>query len=168
MRRTTSLLLAGALALGPNLARAQDEDDSRPYRASKAPKASKASKAEKAEKAEQEADEAESEEERDSGEVMDNVPTFLTSFPPHRYSYIVGGAFLVGGLAFAFSAQGEARRSDTITSAVETQNARVNARASAAMASVMLSLAAATLIYAFILEFLPEPVAEKASLTFHF
>lgn len=96
------------------------------------------------------------------------VQTFLTTFPPRRYTYIVGGAFLVGGLAFAFAAQGEARRSDTITSAVEAQSALVNARAAAATSSVMYCLAGATLAYALMLEFLPENVAEKASLTFHF
>lgn len=94
--------------------------------------------------------------------------TFLTSFPPRRYTYILGGAFVVGGLAFAFSAQGEAKRFDTIQNAADAQAALVGARASAATASVMFSLAAATLVYAVVLEFLPEPVAQKASLTFHF
>ena len=157
MRRTTSLLLLGALVGVPNLALAQEEEAD----------AEASSKSAKVSKQDKETDAAEAEEE-EGDEPSVQVPTFLTSFPPHRYTYIIGGAFLVGGLAFAFSAQGEAKRSDTITSAVEAQNAVVNARASAAMASVMYGLAAATLVYAFILEFLPEPVAAKATLTFHF
>lgn len=146
MRRTTSLLLMGALLL--NSGRAQAEEDQAP------------------EKAAAPAEKATAEAEEELPEVKE--ATFLTAFPPRRYTYIVGGAFLIGGLAFAFSAQGEAKRSETITSAVEAQNALVNARASAATASVMYGLAAATVAYALLLEFLPEPVAEKASLTLRF
>jgi hypothetical protein len=175
MRRTTSLLLIAALTLGPSLARADDEDE-QDAAAEKKAEEEKAERAEKR-KARKLAKEAKEKEEakEEEGEVEDEdeakpieVPAFLTTFPPRRATYIIGGAFLVGGLAFAFSAQGEAKRSETITSAVEAQNALVNARASAATASVMYGLAAATLAYALMLEFLPEQVAEKASLTFHF
>lgn len=160
MWRTTSLVLISALALAPAAARAADEDEAEAAEKDESADTSK----EKKQVAEADAESEEEEAEEDPSKAA----TFLTSFPPRRYTYILGGAFVVGGLAFAFSAQGEAKRSDTITSAAEAQAALVNARASAAMASVMYGLAAATLIYAFVLEFLPEPVAEKASLTFHF
>jgi flagellar biosynthesis GTPase FlhF len=198
MRRTTSLVLVAALALGPGLARADDEDEDRPAKkidkkhkkaAAKeesedeeekpAKKKKAAAKEEKEESDDQDEkvekkhkkvakEDAEDEEEPEEEAKPIEVPAFLTTFPPRRATYIIGGAFLVGGLAFAFSAQGEAKRTETITSAVEAQNALVNARASAATASVFYGLAAATLAYALMLEFLPEPVAEKASLTFHF
>jgi preprotein translocase subunit SecG len=152
MRSTPSLLLLAALALGPAVAFAADDDEASDEKSDK--------------RAEKKAAQDEAEEE--DVEAPAATPTFLTTFPPHRYTYIAGGAFIVGGLAFAFAAQGEAKRSDTITSAVESQNALNNARASAAMSSVFWALAASTLIYAFVLEFLPEKVAEKASLTLHF
>jgi archaellum component FlaD/FlaE len=197
MRRTTSLLLIGALALGPGLARADDENDDEAKPAKKVDKKHKKAAKEEATEDEEKVvskrhkkaavkEEGEDEEEKvekkhkkvvkedaeDEEEAEDEkpveVPAFLTSFPPRRATYIIGGAFLVGGLAFAFSAQGEAKRTETITSAVEAQNALVNARASAATASVFYGLAVATFAYAIMLEFLPEPLAEKASLTFHF
>ena len=164
------MLLVAALVLGPGFARAQDDDETeeaKPKKKSKvasdAPRdeEAKSDSGERGEGEESEAEEAES-------DPLEKIPALQVAFPPRRYNYILGGAFFVGGLAFAFSAQGEAKRSDTITSAVEAQNALVNARASAATASVLYAFAAATLAYALMLEFLPEPVAEKAALTFHF
>lgn len=161
MRSTPSLLLLAALALGPALAFAAEDDEAASDEKAEADE-EKPAKKRTAKKVVEEAEEEEADEE------PAKTPTFLVSFPPHRYTYIAGGAFIVGGLAFAFAAQGEAKRSDTITSAVESQTALNNARASAAMSSVFWALAASTLVYAFILEFLPEQVAEKATLTFHF
>jgi hypothetical protein len=89
-------------------------------------------------------------------------------FARHRYGYVIGGGFLVAGLAFAYSAQGEAKRAETIGTAREASQALENARASAATANVIYGAAAATLAVALLFEILPEPVAEKASLTFHF
>ncbi|MBS1153336.1 MAG: hypothetical protein H6Q89_5034 [Myxococcaceae bacterium] len=96
----------------------------------------------------------------------DDKPT--TGFARHRYGYVIGGGFLVTGLAFAYSAQGEAKRAETIGSAREATQALDNARASAATANVIYGAAAVTLAVALLFEVLPEPVAEKASLTFHF
>ena len=89
-------------------------------------------------------------------------------FPRHRYGYVIGGGFLVAGLVFAYSAQGEAKRAETIGTAREASQALDNARASAATANVIYGAAAASLVVALLFEILPEPVAEKASLTFHF
>jgi hypothetical protein len=164
MRSTPSLLLLAVLALGPAIAFAA-EDDEASERSSKADAdgadEEKPSKKRSAKKVEEE-------EEEEADEQPAATPTFLTTFPPHRYTYIASGAFIVGGLVFAFAAQGEAKRSDTLTSAVESQNALNSARASAAMSSVFWALAASTLVSAVVLEFLPEKVAEKATLTFHF
>jgi hypothetical protein len=89
-------------------------------------------------------------------------------FRRHRYAYFLGGGFLVAGLAFAYSAQGEAKRAETILSAREAAQALDNARASAATSNVLYGVAAATLLVALIFELLPAPAAENASLTFHF
>ena len=89
-------------------------------------------------------------------------------FPRHRYGYVIGGGFLVAGLAFAYSAQGEAKRAETIGTAREASQALENARASAATANVIFGAAAVSLVVALLFEALPEPIAEKASLTFHF
>ncbi|GEM_PF-3281128 len=99
-------------------------------------------------------------------EKADDKPS--AGFARHRYGYIIGGGFLVAGLAFAYSAQGEAKRAETIGSAREASQALDNARASAATANVIYGVATATLVVALLFEFLPEPIAQKASLTFHF
>lgn len=88
--------------------------------------------------------------------------------PPRRYAYVLGAIIGGTGLVFAYQAQGEAKRAETITSALEAQRAVNNARASAALANVMYGLAAAAIVIALVLEFIPEPIAEKAALTFHF
>lgn len=88
--------------------------------------------------------------------------------PPRRYAYVIGAIIGGTGLVFAYQAQGEAKRAETITSALEAQRAVGNARASAALANVMYGLAGAAILLALILELLPEPAAEKAALTFHF
>jgi hypothetical protein len=90
------------------------------------------------------------------------------ALPPHRYAYFIGAAFLVGGLAFTYSAQSEAKRAETIGIASEASAALNNARAAAATSNVMYGLAATSLAVALLFEVLPEPAAQKASLTFHF
>ncbi len=92
----------------------------------------------------------------------------LSGFARHRYGYIIGAGFLVTGLAFAYSSQGEAKRAETIGTAREAAQALENARASAATANVAYGMAIAALAVTLLFEILPEPVAEKASLTFHF
>ncbi len=88
--------------------------------------------------------------------------------PRYRYAYLVGGGLVVAGLAFAYSAQGEAKRAETIGTAREAAQALETARASAATANVIYGAAAATLVAALLFEILPQSVAQKASLTFHF
>lgn len=88
--------------------------------------------------------------------------------PPRRYAYVLGAIIGGTGLVFAYQAQGEAKRAETITSALEAQRAVNNARASAAVANVMYGLAATAVVIALVLEFIPEPLAEKAALTFRF
>jgi hypothetical protein len=96
------------------------------------------------------------------------VEALSKSVPPRRYAYVIGAIIGGTGLVFAYQAQGEAKRAETITSALEAQRAVNNARASAALANVLYGLAAAAVLLAVLLEFIPEPVAEKAALTFHF
>lgn len=96
------------------------------------------------------------------------VEAINRNVPPRRYAYVLGAIIGGTGLVFAYQAQGEAKRAETITSALEAQRAVNNARASAAVANVMYGLAAAAVVIAIVLEFIPEPVAEKAALTFRF
>ena len=86
----------------------------------------------------------------------------------HRVAFVAGGVLLLGGAAFGFLAQGESDRARTLSSARESSAALGRSQASAATANVLYGVAGATLLYALVLEFLPEPAAEKASLTFHF
>ncbi len=86
----------------------------------------------------------------------------------HRYAFVAGGVLLLGGAGFGYFAQGESIRARTLSSARESSAALDRARAHAATANVLYGVAGATLLYGLVLEFLPEPAAEKASLTFHF
>jgi len=115
---------------------------------------------------------AEEEEEDDDVSFEDNPSKMFEvlnkAVPPRRYAYVIGAVVGGVGLVFAYQAQGEAKRAETIVSALESQRAVNNARASAALANVMYGLAAAAVLLALVLEFIPEPVAEKAALTFRF
>ena len=116
---------------------------------------------------------AEKKEEEEGGEeeIASPLLQYLPAIPTlsvHRYAYVGGGVLLLGAFAFSYSAQGQAKRADTITSARESEAMLGQARASAATANVLYGLATATIAYAVAMEFLPEPAAEKASLTFHF
>lgn len=95
-------------------------------------------------------------------------PAPKAGFPRHRYGYVLGGGFFVAGLAFAYSAQGEGKRAETIGTAREASQALENARASAATANVIYGVAAVTLAITLAFELLPRSIAERASLTFHF
>ncbi len=75
---------------------------------------------------------------------------------------------LFGGLAFAYSAQGEAKRAETVSSAREMSRVLEGAQASAATANLLYVLAAVTIGYAAVIEALPPSAAEKATLTLHF
>jgi hypothetical protein len=86
----------------------------------------------------------------------------------HRYAFVAGGVLLLGGLGFGYFAQGEAGRARTLGSASEASAALSRAHAQAATANMLYGVAGATLLYGLVLELLPEPAAEKASLTFHF
>jgi hypothetical protein len=112
------------------------------------------------------------EEEEDDSDFEDSPSKWIESFnrnvPPRRYAYVLGAVLGGTGAVFAYQAQGEAKRAETIGSALEAQRAINSARASAALANVMFGLAIAAVVLAIVLEFIPEPVAEKASLTFHF
>ncbi len=86
----------------------------------------------------------------------------------HRFAFAAGGVLLLGGLGFGYFSQGEAARARNLGSASEAGAALDRARTQAATANVLYGLAGATLLYGLVLELLPEPAAEKASLTFHF
>ena len=193
MRRTLPLLVSLLLAL-PSSARAQDEDtdaDDEEAKPKKKPKGDSAEQPEmrfddlelpkrkkksntrttiKGPAVEKSVTKPEKTPAAETPEISekpeDDKPS--AGFLRHRYGYVIGGGFLVAGLAFAYSAQGEAKRAETIGTAREASQALENARASAATANVIFGAAAASLVVALLFEILPEPIAEKASLTFHF
>lgn len=86
----------------------------------------------------------------------------------HRYAYVAGGLVLLGGVGFGFFSRGEAKRAASLESARESRVALDRARAAAATSNVMYGVAGLTLAYGLLLEFLPEPAADAASLTYHF
>jgi hypothetical protein len=86
----------------------------------------------------------------------------------HRYAFVAGGLLALGGAGFGYLAHGESQRARTLSSARDSSAAFDRARASAATANVLYGVAGLTLAYGLVLELLPEPAAEKASLTFHF
>ena len=85
-----------------------------------------------------------------------------------RYAYLGSGLLFVTGVVLAYSANGQALRAETITSAREATRALDDARQAALGANLCYAAAGLTLGYALVLEFLPEPAAERARLTFHF
>ncbi|HEX8821970.1 MAG TPA: hypothetical protein VF794_18730 [Archangium sp.] len=99
-----------------------------------------------------------------------DAPTAQVSsgFPGHRYAFVAGGLVLLGGAAFGYFAHGESQRARTLSSARESGVAYDRARTHAATANVLYGVAGLSLAYGLVLELLPEPAAEKASLTFHF
>jgi hypothetical protein len=86
----------------------------------------------------------------------------------HRYAYVAGGLLLVGGVGFGYFSRGEARRAESLESARESSAALNRARTAAATSNVMYGVAGLTLAYGLLLELLPEPAADAASLTYHF
>jgi hypothetical protein len=86
----------------------------------------------------------------------------------HRYAYVAGGVLLLGGVGFGYFSRGEAKRAESLETARESRVALDRARATAATANLMYGVAGLTLAYGLLLELLPEPAADAASLTFHF
>jgi hypothetical protein len=86
----------------------------------------------------------------------------------HRYAFVAGGLLALGGAGFGYLAHGESQRARTLSSARESSVALDRARTNAATANVLYGVAGLTVAYGLVLELLPEPAAEKASLTFHF
>jgi hypothetical protein len=87
---------------------------------------------------------------------------------PHRAAYLGGGLLLLGGAGMGLLARSEATRAQSLTSAQETAVAVQRAEQAAASANLLYGAAGLTLAYGLLLELLPDPIAEKASLTFHF
>ena len=73
-----------------------------------------------------------------------------------------------GASGFGYFSRGEARRAESLESARESSAALNRARTAAATSNVMYGVAGLTLAYGLLLEFLPEPAADAASLTYHF
>lgn len=149
------------LLLGPPPVRAGEASDSTPTTPDKTKSAprgsgSKASPSTRAEKA------------KDSTPLIAERPKEKEDPKYHRYAFLGAGALGAGGLVFSFIAHGQQERAKTLSSAGESARTIEDARQSAATANVLYALAGATLVYALVLEFLPRPEAEKASLTFHF
>ena len=86
----------------------------------------------------------------------------------HRYAFVAGGILLAGGVAVGYLAQGEARRAQSLESARDSREALERARTTAATSNLLYAVAGVTLVYGLVLELLPEPAADAASLTFHF
>ncbi|WP_426751664.1 hypothetical protein [Myxococcus sp. Y35] len=86
----------------------------------------------------------------------------------HRYAYVAGGVLALGGLGLGFVAQGESRRSQRLTSAREARASLDRARTAAATANVLYAAAGAAVLYGLLVELLPEPAAEAATLTYRF
>jgi hypothetical protein len=86
----------------------------------------------------------------------------------HRYAYIASGGLLLAGVGFGYFSRGEAKRAQGLESAREAQTALERSRTAAATANVMYGVAGLTLAYGLLLELLPEPAADAASLTYHF
>ncbi|HEX8698045.1 MAG TPA: hypothetical protein VF815_04365 [Myxococcaceae bacterium] len=86
----------------------------------------------------------------------------------HRYAYIASGGLLLAGVGFGYFSRGEAKRAQSLESAREAQTALERSRTAAATANVMYGVAGLTLAYGLLLELLPEPAADAASLTYHF
>lgn len=86
----------------------------------------------------------------------------------HRYAFVAGGILLVGAAGVGYLAQGEARRAQSLESARDSREALERARTTAATANLLYAVAGVTLVYGLVLELLPEPAADAASLTFHF
>ncbi|HYH95230.1 hypothetical protein [Hyalangium sp.] len=86
----------------------------------------------------------------------------------HRYAYVAGGVLLLGGVGFGYFSRGEARRAESLETARESSAALNRARTAAATSNMMYGVAGLTLAYGLLLEFLPEPAADAASLTYHF
>lgn len=190
MRRILPLLLSVLLSV-PLSARAQEEEESDEEAAETKPKKkpkgeasgetrfedleiTKKRKKRVTEKPDAEAAEKPVAEEKPDDSVKSQILTILeedkplTGFARHRYGYLIGAGFLVTGLALAYSSQGEAKRAETIGTAREASQALENARASAASANVIYGIAIASLVVTILFEVIPEPLANKASLTFHF
>ncbi len=97
-----------------------------------------------------------------------DAPERAAGLHGHRYAFVAGGLLLLGGGAFGYLAQGESNRARTLSSARESHAALQRAQANAATANLLYAVAGVTVVYGLVLELLPEPAAEKASLTFRF
>ncbi len=86
----------------------------------------------------------------------------------HRYAYIASGGLLLAGVGFGYFSRGEAKRAQSLESARDSQAALGRARTAAATANLMYGVAGLTLAYGLLLELLPEPATDAASLTYHF
>jgi hypothetical protein len=94
---------------------------------------------------------------------------FMKYVPPRRYPYVLGVAFAAFGFVSGYIAHGQAQVAQGADeSAHQAQIAVAEAQAAASLANVLYGLAIAAVLVALVLEFLPEPAAEKASLTLHF
>ncbi|MCY1014372.1 hypothetical protein [Pyxidicoccus sp. MSG2] len=86
----------------------------------------------------------------------------------HRYAFVAGGVLALGGLGLGFFAQGEARRAQSLESAHDARVTLDRARTAAASANLLYATAGAAVLYGLVLELLPQPAADAASLTYHF
>lgn len=101
-----------------------------------------------------------------------DAPLGLKLEPPPitsgRVSFVAGGILLLGGIGLGYLAQGQGQRASSVGSAVDARENLRQAQSTAMTANLMYVLAGACILYGVALEVLPEPVAQKANLTFHF
>jgi hypothetical protein len=90
------------------------------------------------------------------------------SLSPQRYPYVAGGAFLLAALGAGYIAQGDTSRAQTAPAALDARSAYQDAQLASSTANLLYCLAALTVAYGLVLEFLPPSYTEKATLTFHF
>jgi hypothetical protein len=87
---------------------------------------------------------------------------------PSRYAFLVGGAFTLAGAGFGYWSRGEATRANSIAAASKASRTFEEARHSASTGNMLFALAAVSVAYGLVLEFLPTPAADAAQLTYHF
>ncbi|MFL5319570.1 MAG: hypothetical protein ACJ790_07920 [Myxococcaceae bacterium] len=100
--------------------------------------------------------------------TLPSAEALAAKLSPQRFIFVGAAGALVLGAAMDYWAQGQSIAASKFSSARESRSQLQAAQATADAANVMYGLAAAAVIYGIALELLPEPVAQKASLTFHF
>lgn len=87
---------------------------------------------------------------------------------PHRLVFVGSGALILGGIALSVAATGDAQLADVTGDAASARRILQGARQTAMTANLLYGVAGLGLVYALVLELLPEPPPDAATLTFRF